>query len=137
MKRGKNDDVLFERPSYTTVNDPYQRHQVDKERLWRGDEPDGHKACHDFKFKPAKCVKERLYTSSYEHIRDRVDVKKNYRDEDGAVVKGPANINTCGPKKGQHGKMCYFNSIPKAIPDDFNWPRKCATKEMIEAKKLE
>jgi hypothetical protein len=23
MKRGKNDDVLFERPSYTTVNDPY------------------------------------------------------------------------------------------------------------------
>ena len=105
--------------------------------MFRDCEEDGHKPCHDVKFKPAKCVKERLYHSSFEHMNDRVDVKKNYRDADGAVISGPKNFYTCAAKKGEVGKRTYFNALPAAIPDDFNWPRKVARKEMDEKKKLE
>jgi len=78
-----------------------------------------------------------MHTGSYEHMSDRVDVKKNYKDADGAVISGPKNFYTCASKVGQIGKSCYFNKLPAAIPDDFNWPRKCATKEMNDLKKLE
>lgn len=46
----------------------------------------GHQALHDAKFKPAKVVREKYYKASYEHMNDRVEVKKQYKDEDGKVI---------------------------------------------------
>jgi Domain of unknown function (DUF4586) len=70
-------------------------------------------------------------------MNDRVDVKKNYRDAEGAVITAPKNFYTNPPKEGQVGKQTYFNKFVEHIPDDYNYPKKLATKEMQEAKKLE
>lgn len=40
---------------------------------------------------------------------DRVDVKKDFRDADGAVITAPKNFYTTGPKVGKVGKRTYFN----------------------------
>jgi hypothetical protein len=61
----------------------------------RGEVKDGYKSIgkQDMVFKPAKRVKD-FYGSkaSYEHLVDRVEFKKNYRDEEGAVIIGPRNF---------------------------------------------
>jgi NAD/NADP transhydrogenase beta subunit len=46
--------------------------------------------------------------AAYEHMTDRKEVKKNFRDEDGAVVIGPRNFFTNPPKKGEVGKGTSF-----------------------------
>ena len=53
----------------------------------RQTDPEGHKkAGHDVAFKPAKVVKDKPYQAPYEHMVDRVDVKKIIKDEDGHVI---------------------------------------------------
>lgn len=133
-KTGHLDSALISAPSYTAVGDPYKKAT---EKILRDSVKDGHKDLHDHAYKPAKTVKERLYTASYVHMNERVEVKKDYRDADGAVVTAPRNFYTMPPKKGINGKACFFNKFPEAIVDDFNWPRKVARKEMDEKKKLE
>jgi hypothetical protein len=88
------------------------------------------KAGHDLPFKPAKVVRDKPYKAPYEHMCDRVDVKKNYKDADGHVIIGPKNFYTCPAKKGKHGKRTFFAPFAEAIPDDYNWPNKVARKEM-------
>ena len=66
---------------------------------------EGHKAAgHDVNFKPAKAVADKPYKAAYPHMVDRVDVKKNFRGEDGHVVAGPSNFYTSPAKKGKVGK---------------------------------
>lgn len=97
----------------------------------RTEEHDGHKkAGHDLAFKPAKHVREKYYKASYEHMTDRVEVKKNYRDPDGHVITEPKNFYTNPPKKGRVGKRTFFNGQVEHIPDNYNWPKEVATKEM-------
>ena len=91
-KKGKLDSVLFEKPDYVTVGDPFKNRVQDK--VLRTEVPEGHKPLHDHNFKPAKTVKVSM-NSAYEHMCDRVDVKKNYRDADGAVITAPRNFYTC------------------------------------------
>lgn len=134
VKVGHLDSVLLSKPSYTTVDDPFKKAV---EKIYRDSVHDGHKPLHDIVHKPAKTVKERYYHAAYEHMTDRVEVKKDYRDADGGVITGPKNFYTMPPKKGMVGKRTFFNNLPGAIVDDFNWPRKVARKEMEELKKLE
>lgn len=70
-------------------------------------------------------------------MTDRVEVKKNYRDADGAVITQPKNFYTTPAKVGQVGKGTYFNKQVEHMKDDYNYPKELATKEMQEAKKLE
>jgi len=133
-KTGRMDAVYFDKPSYVSVEDPY-KHKMEK--IMRDEVKDGHKGLHDVKFKPAKHVKERYYTASYEHMNERVEVKKDYRDGDGNVVLAPKNFYTMPAKNGQSGKRCYFNGQVEHMPDDYNWPKKLARQEMEEGKKLE
>jgi hypothetical protein len=62
---------------------------------------------------------------------------KIIKDEDGHVITQPRNFYTNPPKKGKVGKMTFFNQLPPAIPDDYEWPRKVMRQEMDAAKKLE
>lgn len=136
VKKGHLDSVLLDtKPSYVSVDDPYK---LPVETVLRENVHDGHKAAgHDINFKPAKHVREKYYTASYEHMNERVDVKKDYRDADGAVVTAPKNFYTMPPKKGIVGKRTFFNGQVEHMVDDYNWPKKVATKEMEEGKKLE
>lgn len=107
------------------------------ERVMRTEVKDGYKKSHEQAFKPAKTVPEKIYKASFEHMSDRVEVKKNYRDADGKVELEPKNFYTWNPKKGKVGKRCFFNGQVEHMPDDYNWPKKEAMRELQEAKKLE
>ena len=49
-------------------------------------------------------MKDKPYKASYEHMNDRVDVKKNFRDEKGAVKTAAKNFYTSPAKQGRVGK---------------------------------
>lgn len=101
-------------------------------------DPEGYKkAGHDIPFKPAKVVRDKPYKAPYEHMTDRVDVKKSFRDADGAVITEPKNFYTTPAKVGRVGKRTYFNGQPEHLPDDYEWPNKLARKELEEKKKKE
>lgn len=126
---------MLSRPSYISIENPFK---PGIEKILRTEVHDGHKAAgHDLPYKPAKAVREKIYKAPYEHMTDRVEVKKNYKDADGHVITAPKNFYTNPPKKGVVGKRTFFSPLVEAMPDDYNWPRKVARKEMEEAKKLE
>jgi len=59
----------------------------------------GHLTVSDAAFRPAKIVRD--YTKvklGYKHLPQDVHVKKNYRDQDGAVMIGPRNFTTMNAK---------------------------------------
>jgi hypothetical protein len=134
-KKGHLDSGLISKPTYITNGDPYKA-QIAK--VMRSIDPEGHKkAGHDVAFKPAKVVRDKIYKASYEHMNDRVDVKKIIKDADGHVITELRNFYTNPAKKGVVGKNTFFNRIPDAILDDFEWPRKISRKEREERKLLE
>jgi len=133
VKQGKTDIIYFEKPDYVTIGDPYKKPVDDNPTGYRmnlrPNVHDGHKKLHDIAFKPAKHVIERYYRASYEHMNDRVEVKKDYKDADGNVITAPKNFVTMPPKIGLHGqvgKNVFFNKQVEHIPDDYNWPKKLA-----------
>ena len=90
------------------IGDPFKEKDTSMARSFV---KDGHlKAGHEVAFKPAKAVRDIYgYKSSYPHIDENPDVKKkNYRDEDGAVIIGPRNFTTKPLKKGIVGKGTTF-----------------------------
>jgi hypothetical protein len=120
-KKGNLDASLISKPSYITNGDPYKPQLA---KVMRTIDPEGHKkAGHDVAFKPAKATREKIYKASYEHMNDRVEVKKIIRDADGHVITMPRNFFTNPAKKGVVGRNTFFNRIPDAIPDDYEWPR--------------
>lgn len=75
----------------------------------RSGDPDGYKKIHDNKFKNAKTVPDKAdYKASYPHMVDRVHIKKNFRDEEGAVRTELRNFYTSPAKKGKAGKHTSF-----------------------------
>jgi hypothetical protein len=75
---------MFSKSSYVTVEDLYK---PALEKVLRTEVKDGHiKAGHEIAFKPAKVVREKPYKAPYEHMTDRVEVKKEYKDADGKVI---------------------------------------------------
>lgn len=69
-------------------------------------------------------------------MNDYVQVKKKFTDEDGNIITAPKNILTNPPKRGKVGKRTLFAPQPEFMPDDYNYPKKLASKEYEEGKKL-
>lgn len=116
LKRGKNDDVLFKKPSYvTTGGDLYKSNSA---MLLRKFDASASKVAHEGgAFRPLVAIKEKLYKASYEHLSEHLATKKNFRDEDGRVKLAPPQINTTGLKIGKIGKGCTFGGTPSHRPD--------------------
>lgn len=95
----------------------------------RTHEKDGHlKAGHDKMFMPAKTVKEPV-KASYAHETDRVEIKKNFKDEEGNVMTGPRNFTTIPPKKGAIGKGTSFGGTIPYIEDEYDAAKEIAKEE--------
>ena len=59
-----------------------------------------------------------------------IDVKKkNYRDEEGAVITAPRNFTTNNLKSGQVGQQTYFQGKMVYMEDDYNRKKALATEE--------
>jgi hypothetical protein len=129
LKKGRTDNQLFSAASYNCREDLYK---PPIREIRRSVVKDGHlQAGHDAKFRPAKTVRDTAdYKAAYGHLPDRLFVKKNYRDEEGAVVIGPRNFTTKPPKKGQVGKGTSFGGIPQAMPDGYDTAKVMRRKEL-------
>lgn len=133
-KAGHTDAVFFSKPTYVSVEDPFKQSKFQMRDL----DPNSYlKGGHDNRFKPAKTVPERYYKAPYAHQSDRVEVKKETRDEDGKPITGPRNFYTNPNKKGITAKGTTFNKFPDHVPDDYNYPRTVAKKEFEAGKALE
>ena len=88
------------------------------------------KAGHEIAFKPAKTVKEPV-KASYAHLNDNWHKKKEFRDEEGAVITAPRNLYTNKPKVGQSGKQCYFGGAIPYKEDEYDLPKEKARKERL------
>ncbi len=87
-------------------------------------------------FKPAITIKDATsYKAPYEHMSDRVDVRKSFKDLDGRVKLQPRNIITNPPKKGEVGKQTTFGGNLPHMPDLYDNQKLLARKE-LEAHKL-
>jgi hypothetical protein len=100
IKKGSVDSVLFSKPSYVCLGDPFK----EAARVpMRTAKKDGFKeAGHDFNFKPAKSVARKV-GAAFDHLTDYKEVKKNYKGPDGVII-GPINFLTNPPKHGIVGK---------------------------------
>ena len=123
------DKVLFSKPGYTALGDPYiqtsnpiGRVENRATQIANGNEKP---------FRPQTNVKERIYRASYEHMTDYVDIQKNYRSDENPreVVTMPPNIRTNPIKKGQHGKQVTFGGTIPYMEDDYNRPKYFAAAE--------
>lgn len=64
-------------------------------------------------------------------MQDENHVKKNFRNEDGEVITEPKNFLT-NPliKGGVNNKGACFAPQVEHMPDDYNYPKKLARKEL-------
>jgi hypothetical protein len=83
IKKGHTDQVLFSKPSYTSVEDPY----TDKKLQMREAKKDGYKAVSDLPFKPAKTVPAPV-KATFEYMEQDKNIKKNFKGPDGVII-GP------------------------------------------------
>ena len=72
-----------------------------------------------------------MYTASYGHMTDFVEIKKNFRSEEAPheVIIEPPNIRTNPIKKGQIGKNVTFGGTVPYMEDDYNRPKYFAQAE--------
>jgi hypothetical protein len=68
------------------------------------------KSVHDKMFVPAKVVKEKV-KAAYEHASDAVEIKKNFRSDEGDVIIGPKNFLTNPCEAGKYYRNTTFNGI--------------------------
>ena len=85
-------------------------------------------AGHEMDFKPAKQPDVKV-KSAYEHMKEIDEVKKNYRDDEGAVITELRNFTTMNPKKGQVGPQTFFEGKFVYMEDDHNRKKALATAE--------
>jgi hypothetical protein len=84
----RHDRVYFDRPGFNAIGDPFI--QAAHNALGRATIKDGHlKAGHEKAFVPAKIKSEKVPSAPYKYMEQQEGKKKNYRDEDGAVITGP------------------------------------------------
>lgn len=97
----------------------------------RKTEKDGHlKAGHELPFKPAKVVPNKPHKMENEHMTDYIERKKNFRDDDGAVIIGPRNFYTNKPKLGANGKGTTFAGMWDHLPDTYEQEKLNRRKEL-------
>ena len=80
-------------------------------------------AGHDKDFRPAKVVKERIYTASFEHIDEAPPKRKDYKDPEGGVLTGPVCFLTNPMKKGKVGRATSFGGIIPYTEDFYDIKR--------------
>lgn len=131
LLKGKDDTVYFQRPlSYNCRGDLYQNPSGDCKRT---EVKDGWKIVgkQDVNWKYAKTIRNKYgYKASYEHMNDRVEIKKNYRDADGAVITAPRNFTTKPMKKGNVGPGTSFGGHAPHMKCEYDVAKEMARKEM-------
>lgn len=81
----------------------------------------GHIAAgHDNAFKPARDPGIKVEKPPYEYLPMEYNKKKNYRDEEGAVIVGPRNFTTIPLRKGRNGKLVTFSGPIPYKEDPYN-----------------
>ena len=120
--------MFFSKPGYIALGDPYVPHSIKENG--RTIVKDGFKkGGHDYNFKPAKTCFERVPRNlSYAYMEQGGAAKKNYKDEEGAVITGPRNFTTQNPKKGRVGKNTTFSGMIPYKEDDWDKNRKTLLK---------
>jgi hypothetical protein len=68
------------------------------------------KSVHDKMFVPAKVVKQPV-KAAYPHVEEKVEIKKNFRSDEGDVIIGPKNFLTNPCEAGKYYKNTTFNGI--------------------------
>lgn len=128
MKRGKDDSVFFSRPSYVCTGDLYRQNSHNGLRTIK---KDGHVAAgHDRAFRPAKDPGIKVDKAPYAYLPQDKHVKKNFRDEDGAVKTGPRNFTTIPMKEGRVGKLTSFSGPIPYKEDPYDNKKVLAKKEL-------
>jgi len=89
-KEGRKDQVYFSKPSYICLGDKYKNPDTYRRTTVK----DGFlKGGHDKDFCPAKDPHIKV-RAKYDYMPMDLHKKKNYRDQEGAVIIGPPNIKT-------------------------------------------
>jgi hypothetical protein len=88
-------------------------------------------------FRPTKHVRQPT-NSTYTHMQDFVEVKKNFRSTENPreVMIGARNILTNPPKAGTVGRKTTFSGITPYMEDDYMRPKKLATEERVHGQSL-
>ena len=90
MKKGNVDSVLFNRPTYTTIGDPFKEAAMAMVR--KEDRQHQIAVGNEKAFRPAKHVRHPV-TAAYEHMKDYEHVQKQCRDpETKEVYSKPRNM---------------------------------------------
>lgn len=128
MRKGYADDVLFSKPGYNCLKDPYRPMTEKGQRTMVKDSYLIGK--HEVDFKPAKVVHEKVPKAPYAYIPQGDDkAKKNYRDQEGAVITAPRNFTTTRLKVGKVGRGTTFSGPIPYMADDYNIASKLAKEE--------
>ena len=130
-KVGHTDQVLFSAPTYVSTGDPY----TDNKLKMREGKKDGYKAVSDLPFKPAKNTGINL-KKEHEWMPEDEQKKKNFRDEEGAVITAPRNFTTTGPKKGHPSTTpgTLFSKEPYPhMKDEYDRKKEIARKELKDS----
>lgn len=127
-KKGAIDASLFSKPSYVFQNG--EKYTDGGKFMMRDSKPITVPAEHDRAFKPCRHVRMSS-NAAFEHMQDINHVKKNCKNEDGEVITEPRNFVTAPPKKGNCAlKGATFGGMAEHVPDDYNYPKKLARKEL-------
>ena len=129
VKKGNIESVLFAKPSYNAIGDPFK--EAAQTMLRREDREAQIKAGNDKRFKPARAVRQPV-VSAYEHMQDFIQVEKNFRSDENPreVVTAPRNFLTNPPKVGKCGKMTTFAGQVPYMNEGFDIPKQLAAKEI-------
>ena len=124
----RHDRVLFSKPGFNALGDPFI--QAGLNSLGRTYVKDGHlKAGHEKAFVPAKLKTEKVPSAPYKYMEQKEGGKKNFRDEDGAVVTGPKQMLTSNLKRGKVGKGTTFGGPIPHVKDEYDTGKEVAKKE--------
>ena len=129
IKKGPAIDgvMLSKTASYNAVGEPFK--DVGRAIAFRKQDNEKIAAAgHEKAFSPSKIVKL-SYKAPYEHQAERVNVVKNFKDEEGNVIVQPRNFQTSPPKVGLVGKNTTFGGPTPWLKDDYDHPKVLAQKE--------
>lgn len=103
-KKGHTDKELFSRPSYVSIGNPFKEAALGALRTIKKDAFTV--GGHDRDFRPQINNKERMHKLPYDYmpLGNGKEEKKNYRDQDGAVIIQPRGMLTNPVKRGKVGK---------------------------------
>ena len=136
IKKGKTDAILFNKPGYTAIGDPFKEAA---QAMLRKENREVQIAVGNEKpFKPQNHVKHPV-KSAYEHMKEFDHIQKDYRNEENPreVNIHPRNFLTNPPKVGKVGKNTSFSGVIPYMEDDFNRPKHLATDARLRGKELE